>query len=161
MKGFDVDVQRLSDWEAWAIKDSLGQRNLYRLQEYELGKLDEKTLPANVRTQLKPLIDVPFKSLPEFQVALEKVLTAEERDSFEAVLVKTAERAINAPDRSGGGLDVLGQLLLSGHGTTSGSASPEYPETISTRNFGMSSLAFPARTSPRIAGITKSVRSRL
>ena len=66
-KGFDVDSDALTDWEAWSIKDSLEQRNLYRLQNYELGKIDDATLPATVKEKLKPLIETPFKMLDDFR----------------------------------------------------------------------------------------------
>ena len=125
-KGFNVDPQKLTAWEAWSIKDSLEQRNLYRLQNYELGKVDVATLPATVQEKLKPLIETPFKSLDEFRKALTPLVTAEELKLYEPVIIRTAERAINAPDRTGGGLDVLGQLLLSGHGSSSELQKPEF-----------------------------------
>ena len=118
-KGFNVDPQKLTDWEARSIKESLEQRNLYRLQNYELGKIDVATLPATVQEKLKPLIEMPFKSLDEFRKELTPLVTAEELKLYEPVIIKTAERTINAPDRTGGGLDVLGQLLLGGYGSTS------------------------------------------
>ena len=129
-KGFRVDNEKLKTWEAWSIKDSLEQRNLYRLQDYELGKVDDSALPANIREKLKPLIGVPFKSHEEFRNALIVQLTENELISHEAVIVKIAERAINAPDRTGGGLDVLGQLLLSGHGSTSEIQEPAFRDGV-------------------------------
>ena len=129
-KGFDVDSQELTDWDAWSIKDSLEQRNLYRLQNYELGKVDDATLPATVKEKLKPLIETPFKSLDEFRKELTTTVTEEELKLYEPVIIKAAERAINAPDRTGGGLDVLGQLLLSGHGSSSDLQKPEFRDGV-------------------------------
>jgi hypothetical protein len=129
-KEFDIDSQKLSDWEAWCIKDSLEQRNLYRLQSYELGKIDAVTLPSTVQEKLKPLIETPFKMLDEFRKELTAVLTEEELKLYEPVIIKAAERAINAPDRTGGGLDVLGQLLLSGHGSSSELQKPEFRDGV-------------------------------
>lgn len=129
-KGFNVDPQKLTDWEAWSIKESLEQRNLYRLQNYELGKIDVATLPTTVREKLKPLIETPFKSLDEFHKELTALVTKEELKLYEPVIIKTAERTINAPDRTGGGLDVLGQLLLAGYGSTSELQKPEFRDGV-------------------------------
>lgn len=129
-KGFHVNSEELTDWEAWSIRDSLEQRNLYRLQNYELGKIDDATLPATVKEKLKPLIETPFKSLDEFRKELTPTVTEEELKLYEPVIIKAAERAINAPDRTGGGLDVLGQLLLSAHGSSSEVQKPEFRDGV-------------------------------
>lgn len=129
-KGFEVNVEELTQWEAWSMKESLEQRNLFRLQNYELGRVDEATLPMSVKDKLKPLVETPFKSLDEFRKELPALVTEEELKSYESVIIKTAERALNAPDRSGGGLDVLGQLLLSGHGSTSDLQKPEFRDGV-------------------------------
>lgn len=129
-KEFNVDVEKLTSWEAWSIKDSLEQRNLYRLQDYELSKVDDSALPVSVKAKLKPLLDAPFKSLEEFRTALMTLLTVDELQSHEVVIIKVAERSINAPDRTGGGLDVLGQLLLSGKGSASEIQQPAFRDGI-------------------------------
>lgn len=129
-KGFKVDAQELTQWEAWSIQESLEQRNLYRLQNYELGRVDDATLPVSVKDKLKPLVETPFQSLDEFRKELPTLVTEAELKSYESVIIKTAERAVNAPDRSGGGLDVLGQLLLSGHGSTSDLQKPEFRDGV-------------------------------
>lgn len=129
-KRFNVDPQKLTDWEAWSIKESLEQRNLYRLQDYELGKVDAAILPTTIRDKLKPLVDTPFKSLDEFQRELTVLVTEEELKLYEPVIIKTAERTINDPDRTGGGLDVLGQLLLGGYGSTSEVQKPEFRDGV-------------------------------
>lgn len=129
-KGLSVDEEKLVQWEKWAIKNSLEQRNLFRLQEYELGKQDEATLPTVIREKIKPLVDMPFKSAEEFHTALAAKLTTEELNTHELTLTKVAERAINAPDRTGGGLDALSQLLLAGHGTRSELSKPEFRDGV-------------------------------
>ncbi len=129
-KGFNVDPQKLTSWETWCIKESLQQRNLYRLQNYELGKVDAATLPTTVREKLEPLIETPFKSLDEFHKELTALLTEEDLKLFEPVIIKTAERTINAPDRNGGGLDVLGQLLRGGYGSPSELQKPEFRDGV-------------------------------
>lgn len=129
-KEFDIDSQKMSAWEAWSIKDSLEQRNLYRLQSYELGKIDAATLPLTVQEKQKPLIEKPFKILDEFREELKAVLHEEELKLYEPLIIKAAERAVNAPDRTGGGLDALGQLLLSGHGSSSELQKPEFRDGV-------------------------------
>ncbi len=125
-KGLPVDAKKLAEWEEWSRKNSLAQRNLYRLQNYDLGRVDEAKLPLAIKEKLKPLIELPFITQAEFVAKLTPLLTAEELQLYQATVVQTAERALNAPDRSGGGLDVLGQLLLGSHGTDSGLASAEF-----------------------------------
>ncbi len=78
------------------------------------------------------LVETPFKSLDEFRRELATLVTEQELKSYESVIIKTAERALNAPDRSGGGLDVLGQLLLSGHGSTSDLQKPEFRDGVTS-----------------------------
>jgi len=114
-----VDAKKLAEWDEWCRKDSLAHRNLYRLQNYDLGKVDVAKLPDPVKEKLKPLIEQPFKTEAEFVAKLTPLLTEEEVKSYQVVITKTAERLPNAPDRTGGGLDVLGQLLLGSHGGTS------------------------------------------
>ena len=126
--GLDVDLTKLADWDEWTRNDSLSHRNLYRLQDYELGKVDATMLPDSVREKLKPLIELPFKTEQEFLAKLATLLTEDERKSFQDIVAKTAERTPYSVDRTGGGLDVLGQLLFSSQGTTSVLTQTEFRE---------------------------------
>lgn len=114
--GLAVDAKKLAEWDEWARKDSLSHRNLFRLQNYDLGKVEAAKLPDAVKEKLNPLIEQPFKSETEFLEKLTPLLTEDELKSYQSIVLKTAERLPNAPDRTGGGLDVLGQLLLGSHG---------------------------------------------
>lgn len=117
--GLAVDVKKLAEWDQWAQKDSLSHRNLYRLQSYDLGRVDTAMLPEAVKEKLKPLIEHPFKTEEEFREKLAPLLTENELKSYQAIVLKTAERTPYAVDRAGGGLDVLGQLLLANHDSAS------------------------------------------
>ena len=117
--GLAVDAGKLAEWDEWTQNDSLSHRNLFRLQSYDLGKVEVATLPEAVKEKLKPLIEQPFKTEAEFLAKLSPLLTEDELMSYQAIVQMTAERTQNAPDRTGGGLDVLGQLLLGNQATTS------------------------------------------
>ena len=110
--GLAVDAGKLAQSDEWTQKDSLSHRNLFRLQSYDLGKVDVAALPEAVQEKLKPLIEQPFKTEAEFLVKLSPLLTADDSLSYQAIVLKTAERTQNSPDRTGGGLDAMGQLLL-------------------------------------------------
>ncbi len=124
--GLPVDGNKLAEWDEWTQNDSLSHRNLFRLQDYDLGKVDVVKLPDDVKEKLKPLIEQPFKTEAEFLSKLTPMLTENELKSYQAIVLKTAERTQNAPDRTGGGLDVLGQLLLGNQGTASILAQPDF-----------------------------------
>ena len=125
-RGFTLDARKLAEWEEWCRQDSLGHRNTHRLQTYDLGKVAAEKLPEVVKTKLKPLIEQPFKSEAEFAANLSPLLTGEELKAYEAIITKTAKRLPNAPDRTGGGLDVLAQLILGTHGAESVLAEPTF-----------------------------------
>lgn len=114
-----VDAKKLAEWDEWCRKDSLAHRNSHRLQNYDLGKVEAAKLPDAVKEKLKPLIEQPFKTEAEFVAKLTPLLTEEELKSYQPVVTHAAERLPNAPDRTGGGLDVLGQLLLGSYGASS------------------------------------------
>ena len=124
--GLAVDDKKLAEWDEWSRKDSLAHRNTHRLQNYDLGKIEAAKLPDAVKEKLKPLIEQPFKTEGEFVAKLTPLLTDEELKSYQAVITKTAERTQNAPDRTGGGLDVVGQLLLGSYGSGSALAQPDF-----------------------------------
>ena len=127
--GLTVDAQKLAEWEEWSRKDSLSHRNLFRLQNYDLGKVEAAKLPDAVKEKLKPLIEQPFKTESEFVAKLTPLLSEEELNSYQAIVTKTAERVQNALDRNGGGLDVVAQLLLGSHGTPSILAQPDFRDS--------------------------------
>ena len=124
--GLAVDDKKLTEWDEWCRKDSLSHRNLFRLQNYDLGKVEAAKLPDAVKEKLKPLIEQPFKTEAEFVAKLTPLLSEEELKSYQSIVTKTAERVQNALDRNGGGLDVVGQLLLGSHGTSSILAQPDF-----------------------------------
>ena len=128
--GLEVDSTKLAEWDEWTRKDSLSHRNLYRLQNYDLGKVDPAMLPEAVKEKLKPLIEEPFKTEEAFLAKLTTVLTEDERKLYQVIVLKTAERTPYAVDRAGGGLDVLGQLLLANQGTTSVLAQAEFRDGL-------------------------------
>ncbi len=117
--GMTVDEKKLAEWDEWTQKDSLSHRNRFRLQNYELGKVEAVKLPDAVKEKLKPLIEQPFKTEDELLAELTPLLTADELKSFQAIVLTSAERTPDAVDRAGGGLDVLGQLLLGNQGAAS------------------------------------------
>lgn len=128
--GLAVDATKLAEWDEWTRKDSLSHRNLFRLQNYDLGRVEATKLPEVVKEKLKPLIERPFKTEAEFLVELAPLLTEDELKSYQAIVLKTAERTPYAVDRAGGGLDVLGQLLLGNQGTASVLAQPEFRDGV-------------------------------
>jgi hypothetical protein len=125
-RGLTVDARKLAEWDEWTRDDSLSHRNRFRLQAYDLGQVDKGTLPDAVKEKLKPLIEEPFKTETEFLAKLDPLLTNDERASYRSIILKAAERTPYSVDRAGGGLDVLGQLLLGNHGTTSLLVQPEF-----------------------------------
>ena len=125
-RGLTVDANKLAEWDEWCRKDSLSHRNLYRLQNYDLAKVEAAKLPDAVREKLQPLIEQPFQTEAEFVAKLTPLLTADELKSHQAIITKTAERTQNALDRNGGGMDVVAQLLLGSHGTSSILAQPDF-----------------------------------
>lgn len=128
--GLAVDTKKLTEWDEWTRKDSLSHRNLFRLQNYDLGKVKAAKLPEAVKKKLKPLIEKPFKSEAAFLTTLTPLLTEDERKSYQRIVLKTARRTPYSVDRAGGGLDVLGQLLLGSHGTSSILAQPEFRDDV-------------------------------
>ena len=125
-RGLTVDAKKMAEWDEWCQKDSLSHRNSHRLQTYDLGRVEAAKLPDTVREKLKPLIEEPFKTEAEFAAKLTPLLTEDELKAYQALITKTAERTVNAVDRNGGGLDVVAQLLLGSHGTSSILAQPDF-----------------------------------
>lgn len=133
--GLAVDTKKLAEWDEWTQQDSLSHRNLFRLQNYDLGKVEAANLPDAVKEKLKPLIEQPFKAEDEFLAKLKPLLTEDELKSYQTIVLKTAERTPYAVDRAGGGLDVLGQLLLGNQGTASVLAQADFRDgTIDLMN---------------------------
>lgn len=128
--GLAVDVGKLAEWDEWTKKDSLSHRNLFRLQNHDLGKVEAAKLPDAVKEKLKPLIEQPFKTEDEFLAKLKPLLTEYELKSYQTIVLKTAERTPYAVDRAGGGLDVLGQLLLGNRGAVSVLAQAEFRDGV-------------------------------
>ena len=128
--GLAVDAGKLAEWDEWTQKDSLSHRNLFRLQDYDLGKVEAAKLPGAVKEKLNPLIEQPFKTEDEFLAKLKPLLTQDELKSYQTVVLKTASRAPYAVDRAGGGLDVLGQLLHGSQGSASVLAQAEFRDGV-------------------------------
>jgi hypothetical protein len=78
--GLAVDVTKLAECDEWTRKDSLANRNLFRLRNYELGKVDAAKLPDAVKDKLKPLIERPFQTEAEFLAELAPLLTEDENN---------------------------------------------------------------------------------
>jgi hypothetical protein len=125
-RGLSVDAKKLAEWDGWSSKDSLANRYAFKLQKYELGKVDVAILPNEVREKLKPLMDLPFVTEAEFLAKLTPVLNDDERAKYQAQVVKAASIPLHYPNRTGGGLDVLAQLLLGGHQAEETPASSEF-----------------------------------
>ena len=103
-QGFTVDSQKLAEWDEWTRKDSLANRLLFRLRNYDLGRPEAATLPLAVKDKLKPLIARPFQTEAEFLAELTPLLTEDEMKSHRATVLKISERTIDIFDRVGGGL---------------------------------------------------------
>ena len=128
--GLAVDIAKLAEWDEWTRKDSLANRNLFRLRNYELGKVEAAKLPDAVKDKLKPLIERPFKTEAEFLGELAPLLTEDEMKSYQAIVLKTAERTGEMIDRAGGGLEALGQLLIGNQGAASVLSQPEFRDSV-------------------------------
>ena len=74
-QGFTVDSQKLAEWDEWTRKDSLANRNLFTLRNYDLGRPEAATLPLAVKDKLKPLIARAFQTEAEFLAELTPLLT--------------------------------------------------------------------------------------
>src|SRR5215467_2216811 len=111
-QGFTVDSQKLAEWDEWTRKDSLANRILFRLRNYDLGRPEAATLPLAVKDKLMPL------------------LTEDEMKSHRATVLKISERTIDIFDRVGGGLEALGPLLIASQGTASVLTQPEFRDGV-------------------------------
>lgn len=112
-KGVMVDTKKLADWDEWARTDSLSHRNAFKLEKALFVALDPTAIPDAVRTKLAPVVDQEFPAEKEFVARLTEVLQPEELTAYQTVLLNTSKLPIYSAASSGGGLDVLGQLLLS------------------------------------------------
>jgi len=129
-QGFTVDSQKLAAWDEWTRKDSLANRLLFRLRNYDLGRLEAATLPLAVKDKLKPLIARPFQTEAEFLAELTPLLTEDEMKSHRATVLKISERTVDIFDRVGGGLEALGPLLTTSQGTASVLTQPEFRDGV-------------------------------
>ena len=129
-QGFTVDSQKLAEWDEWTRKDSLANRNLFTLRNYDLGRPEAATLPLAVKDKLKPLIARPFQTEAEFLAELTPLLTEDEMKSHRATVLKISERTLDMGDRVGGGLEALGPLLIASQGTASVLAQPEFRDGV-------------------------------
>lgn len=112
-KGVMVDTKKLAEWDKWARNDSLSHRNAFKLEKAVFAALDATAVPETLRTKMAPLVDQEFPAENEFVARLTEVLQPEELTAYQTVLVNTSKLPIYSASSSGGGLDVLGQLLLS------------------------------------------------
>ena len=129
-QGFTVDSQKLAEWDEWTRKDSLANRNLFTLRNYDLGRPEAATLPLAVKDKLKPLIFRPFQTEAEFLAELTPLLTEDEMKSHRATVLKISERPVDIFDRVGGGLESLGPLLIASQGTASVLTQPEFRDGV-------------------------------
>ena len=106
-----VVTKKLADWDEWARTDSLSHRNTFKLEKALFAALDPTAIPDAVRTKLAPVVDQEFPAERDFVARLTQVLQPEELTAYQTVLVHTSKLPIYSASSSGGGLDVLGQLL--------------------------------------------------
>ncbi len=111
-KGIAVDTAKLAQWDEWVREDSLSQRHPFHLGKYEVSKVDEAQLPADIKEKLTPIVAKRFVTEAEFLEKLTPLLSADELAAYQPVIVQTAALKSNHPFRSGGGLDALAPLLL-------------------------------------------------
>lgn len=124
--GLAVDAKKLAEWDEWSRKDSLANRYSFRLLLSDLEKIDVAIIPAAVKEKLKPIVGQTFATEADLLAKLTPLLTADELKAHQALLTKTATIGENWPNRNGGGMDVLGQLLLGGHAAADDSTSAEF-----------------------------------
>ena len=129
-QGFTVDSRKLAEWDEWTRKDSLANRLLFRLRNYDLGRPEAATLPLAVKDKLKPLVARPFQTEAEFVTELTPLLTEDEMKSHRATVLKISERTIDIFDRVGGGLEALGPLQIASQGTASVLIQPEFRDGV-------------------------------
>src|SRR3954469_21698844 len=129
-QGFTVDSQKLAEWDEWTRKDSLANRNLFTLRNYDLGRPEAATLPLAVKDKLKPLIARPFQTEAEFLAELTTLLTDDEMKSHRATVLTISERPVDIFDRVGGGLESLGSLLIASQGTASVLTEPKFRDGV-------------------------------
>lgn len=125
-RGLAVDAKKLAEWDEWVRKDSLANRYSFKLPLSDLEKIDVANMPAATKEKLKPIVGQTFATETEFVAKLTSLLTADELKTHQALLTKTATIGENWPNRNGGGLDVLGQLLLGGHAAANDSTNAEF-----------------------------------
>lgn len=125
-RGLAVDEKKLAEWDEWARQDSLANRYSFRLLTSDVEKIDVAMLPVVVKDKLKPILGQNIANEADFLAKLTSLLTADELKAHQALLVKTGTIPPNWPNRNGGGLDVIGQLLLGGHAGADDSASAEF-----------------------------------
>ena len=58
------------------------------------------------------------------------MLTEDEMRSYQAIILKTAERTGEMIDRAGGRLEALGQLLIENQGSASALSQPEFRDGV-------------------------------
>ena len=59
--GLALDITKLTEWDEWARKDSLANRTLFRLRDYELGKVEAAKLPDAVKQQTQVVDRKPLQ----------------------------------------------------------------------------------------------------
>ncbi len=111
-RGIPVDEKKLADWTGWTVTFSQAHRVWFKVTSDSLNPLRHDGVPAEALAKLKGLIDKPFRTEEELLAALGQVLSPEERDRYQAAVVKRASRPHEGGMNDGGGLDTLSQLLL-------------------------------------------------
>lgn len=124
--GLAVDAKKLAEWDEWARQDSLSNRYSFKLPMSDLEMIDLAVMPATVKEKLKPIVGQTFATEADFLAKLTPLLTDDELKAYQALLIKTSTIGENWPNRNGGGLDVLGQLLLGGHAAADDSTNSEF-----------------------------------
>jgi hypothetical protein len=129
-RGLTVHLDKLSEWERWARKDSLSHRNGYKLSKAKFDAVETTSIPEAVRQKLSPIVDQLFADEQAFSTKLSELLSEEELNANQSVIREQAELPLYSADRSGGGLDVLGQLVLSRQGVAADPDANEFRDGL-------------------------------
>lgn len=125
-KRLTVDTAKLAEWEDWTRKESRLHRNQFRLERDDLNALDAAIMPADVRLKAMGAVDRGYVSEADYAKRLAELLTADELAAHQALLVKTAALPGYHWDRTGGGMDILAQLILGRRSATEDAPSKEF-----------------------------------
>lgn len=111
-QGFEIDLQKLAEWENWAASDSLQRRNHFKLSADAIKKLADDNIAEGVREQLTKLADKSFVDEAAFTAALQATLDALPEKAQLAAIVARAKLPLTFAVNDGGGTDTMAELLV-------------------------------------------------